>query len=805
MPLDFFHSSWEDALRDRIEYWKTFISLATLRPRATIDFETRSPCDLKLHGGWVYSQHPMTQAMCLAYKLPGQKTRLWHMAHPEHGLPERDEPTELFAFILAGGEVEAHNAFFERCIWKNVMVARHGWPEVPHLQWRCSASRASMCGLPRSLDGAAQAMGLPIQKDMDGNRTMLKLSKPRNLRKVEVERLKDRGLPDKWVKRLEKPKDILPEEVQALQDEGLDPWKLVRYHDDISDIKGNWRYCATDVDAEHLLSEAIPELPENELAIWQMDQAMNERGILVDGPFVKRCLDLAAQAKTLMNAELERITGVEGMRGTKREQVKAWLLEHEGLELPDTAGDTIEHYMLQDDEDVSPRAKRVMHLMKQVNKTSTRKFTKMLQSMAEDGRARDQLMYHGAGTARWTGKSIQVHNMPRGHTESLDMDLACDQVQEEDAEFLQVLYGDVMELLSSVARGAFVPTPGRDYMTADYSAIEARCVLWLADAVNALEVFRSGGDIYCDMATGIYGFQVTKKDKTERQFGKQAVLGLGYGMGFVTFLLTCRKYAIKFSVKDVRRILKDKYDKYCDWVRNYLCMNQDKEYEKGSLMQARRTVRRLKEAREDPRKIVHELALMKYTVDVYRTRYDQVKDMWKAQELAALQAVRERATSKEPVVCGHVEWFLSDRIERESGGFTPFGKWLNCRLPSGRLLYYADPHIKPTQTAWGSVQDSLRYYSVVKNKFVRTHTYGGKIVENITQAAARDVMAEAMLVADRDPSYTVIFSVHDELICEVDENKGSRPDFERVMSTMPAWANGCPITAEAERIKRYRK
>ena len=177
-------------LADRVEFWRSQLALLE-RPVATVDFEGRSACSLNKHGSWVYSEHPTTEAMCLAYKLPdADDPGLWHMAHPKHLIDESPPPLELFAFIEAGGLVEAHNAFFERGMWRNVMVARHGWPEVPHLQWRCSAAKASACSLPRALEDAALAMDLSEEKDAAGHRLMLKMCKPRKPRKAERQQWK---------------------------------------------------------------------------------------------------------------------------------------------------------------------------------------------------------------------------------------------------------------------------------------------------------------------------------------------------------------------------------------------------------------------------------------------------------------------------------------------------------------------------------------------------------------------------------------------------------------------------------------
>jgi DNA polymerase len=405
-------------------------------------------------------------------------------------------------------------------------------------------------------------------------------------------------------------------------------------------------------------------------------------------------------------------------------------------------------------------------------------------------------MFHGAGTGRWSGKGVQVHNFPARDLIVRDFVDAADVIKSGDVDWCIAMYGDVMKLLSHALRGAIIPSDGREMMVADYSAIEARVVLWLADASGALDVFRSGGDIYCDMATGIYGYDVTKANKTERQFGKQSILGLGYGMGFVTFLLTCRKYGIVFSREDVVRIMGEReLLKMEAWVRNYLWLDAREaktESDKASRRQAVRVRRRLEEERELVDRVVHELALMKHTVNIYRGRYPEVKAMWKAQEEAAMGAVRSGGAER--TVCGRVTWYVEN-------GF------LYCELPCGRRLSYRDPIVKEKMTSWGERRPHLSYMSVngVTKKWERTGTYGGKVVENITQAVARDIMANAMLLADEGGVYDTVMSVHDELVCEVDADKGSVDDFERLMSSIPFWAAGCPVAAEAERMSRYKK
>lgn len=835
--------SWSERLKDRIEWWKGwFQSWGHQGHHATIDFETRSACDIKKHGSWIYSKHSTTSVLCLSYKLPwDDKPRRYHPAFPKIGVKATEDPLELFAFILAGGKVEAHNAFFERVIWRNVCAARMGWPSVPDTAWRCTASRASAASLPRDLDGAGQAMGLAVTKDAEGKKIMLKVSKPRKMKKAELK---------EWREAFELEHNRLYGHIDVEERPALElPEIPILWHDDRDDFERLLDYCDQDVLAEEALSLVLPELSDTELLLWQMDQEFNERGAMFDLALAEAALRAAAKWRGILNAELCEMTGI--LSATKRAEVKEWLKEHEGLDLSDTTGELVDWYLTRstddykgaDRQDLSGRCRRVLEILKQVNRTSLRKYNAILDRCdPDDARARDLLMYHGAGTGRWSGKGVQVQNFPRGKNINawgkkgpyFDMDRACEDILSGDVEWMAAMSGDVMELLSGALRGTVIASPGKDLVVADYAAIEARCVLWEANATEALKIFlRTDTDIYCDMATGIYGFEVRKKDHpNERQFGKQAVLGLGYGMGFLTFLFTCRKYLIYFTVEQVKGILKDKYEKYYEWCHNYLyppapkadskgrVSEKDMKKYKNACKEAAKVRYRIVESREDPKLIIHELALMKYTVDVYRNRYPEVKQLWTDQEEAAMavlrdweqmvaEGLRDMFESAEwlktpPGVAWRdkfvTEWKSAGRIDwAVRHGF------LCCRLPSGRILRYRDPELKSMLTSWGEKKTGIRYMTVVTGgKWARTHTYGGKIVENITQAVARDIMADAIL-RSRGTIYSVLMSVHDELVAEVDEDKGSVKDFEGLMSTTEAWAEGCPIVAEGNRFKRYRK
>lgn len=327
-----------------------------------------------------------------------------------------------------------------------------------------------------------------------------------------------------------------------------------------------------------------------------------------------------------------------------------------------------------------------------------------------------------------SGKGIQIQNFPRRKVDDLDQKMHC--LATGDLDRILFLYGDPMDMVSSCLRGMIVAEPGNCLYVADYAAIEARGVCWLAGQEDSLQLFRQDKDAYKVMASSIYGGKpISQITGDERQLGKQAVLGCGYGMGAPKFQITCQGYGMAVDE-----------------------------------------------------------ALAEKAVTTYRDTNDMVVKMWYNQERAAKLAL----TSKKVIKCGRVRWGYAR-------GF------LYCRLPSGRCLAYPAPKIIMGDTPWGEKREQLSYMSMnSKNQWVRTRTYGGKIVENITQATCRDVMAEAMLRL-KAAGYPILFTVHDEIVCETPDAFGSVDEFIALLTEVPKWAKGFPIKAEGHKVYRYQK
>jgi DNA polymerase len=719
--------------------------------RLTADFETRSALKIKDVGGWVYSVHPTTDAVCLSFAPEGDSEPMlwvpdwvyrivapWYEA--ERGVPiELDCPwlltgavPDLIAEGIASGALfEAHNAFFERAVWRNVMRARYGWAEPPESSWRCSAAKASTYALPRSLEEVVKVLRLPVLKDKDGHSVMQKVARPRKARKAEKKSLLSSGMtpaPDGlgWV------------------DPGTGA-TMYLWNEAPADLLRVWDYCRQDVRAERGLSASLADPGPRELRVWQVDQRINLRGFMIDRAMVEAAIRVAGKAVDRATADALRASrDADGSAPFtslgQRDKLMAWL-ESQDVTLPDMQGPTIDAALAGE---LPDRVRTVLAAKRTASRTSVKKYEAMLRSADLDDLIRDALMYHGAGTGRWAGKLVQPHNFVRGKMK--DPETMCAVISEGDLPWLEACYGhaDPMEVLSWAVRGAIIASPGRDLLAADYSAVEARGTIWLVrDAVGLLLFSRPKGQpgIYREMASAIYNVPAGSIDKDspdgflKRWVGKQAILGLGYGMGAKKFVATCAKYGQVIS-----------------------------------------------------------LDFAKHVVGVYREKFASVVKFWKAVEASALRAVRDRGTV---VRCGRVSFLMK-------------GHFLYCFLPSGRPIAYFSPKIVPSPTPWGETRDKLTYMTVdgETHKWVRTDTWGGKETENIVQALCRDLMADAILrVEDGDPElpYDILLSVHDELVAEADEGRGSVEEFCSLICALEPWAEGFPLAAEGWRGKRYHK
>ena len=760
----------------------------------TIDFETRSAADLIKWGQRRYAIDPTTQALCLCWQYPEENiddpVHLWHRGHPWIEKMEPDD--ELIRRIRDGEPVEAHNAGFEFNFW-NLAFTRE-FPEwdvkLKIEQMYCSAAKASCMSLPRGLEDAVAALGLPHHKIADGKRLINKLSKPM------PRRGKNKG-------------------------DGV-----VEFCEEEIEHRKNWVYCQSDVRAERGLSEAIPDMTEQERKYWLMDFRMNQRGVLLDKKGAKAAFNLAGLEAIRLNGELSDITGGAVQKGSQRAVLLKWAngklvgLDHDALAntkadtlsfaldgVPTKAGDDARdaakdgmRAKWNEMGEEGARVERALRICMEVNRSSVAKYRRMLQSVCDDDNSlHDIMLYNGADrTGRWSGKGVQPHNFVRGYgagykaltSEGEDeMGDAWRDIMSLDRELITMQWGDPMVAFAKACRGALIARPGKELYAADFNAIEARKLAWLSGCQAMLAMFVPGKDIYCDMASAIYGRTVTKGDKSERNLGKKAILGLGYAMGWEKFQATV----------------------YMDegiWLDDEFCQ---------------------------------------MVVRIYRKeKYPEVPALWKSAQAAAIAAVvdgGEHYCGGDEFGIGAVSYFMSDD-----------GNFLHCRLPSGRLLAYLYPRVRmrvtyrfaalnargrPTMVNFPAKknvpQHRVRWHAEKMaakqgktllqdppESFVSPHlsfmgrdtytkqwkrcgTHGGSLVENYDQASSRDLLAEAMLRVDELDPFDLLLSIHDEVIAEAPKGTCELHEFEAIMAEVPDWAPNMPITAEGWIGPRLRK
>lgn len=463
-----------------------------------IDFETRSRVDLRKAGPFRYAEDPSTEILCLAYKLPGQKIKVARVIDGE-------DPHDLFDAIKGGALIEAHNAQFEWAVWNLNGVAFLDWPKLPLAQLFCSAAKAAYHGLPRKLELLAPALGLKESKDIEGHRLMLRMSKPRKPTKKN---------PAEWV-------------------------------EDEASFQRLYEYCRQDVVVEELCSKKLGELPAFERQVYLLDQLVNARGIFCDLPLVERALKWVDLYSQELTEELRKITYGQV---TSAQQV-AEILKFLKTQYKGEAGllkltkKDVEN-LISTPDCFTEAGTRVLEIRQLLGLSSIKKLKAMSASAGSDGRIRGALIYYGARTGRAAGRLIQPQNMTK---EFYPRDEVLGVLESDDYELFKMLFDHPLKAISSILRPMLRAAPGKVLLAADYAAIEARVLSWLAGDEEALKIFRSGKDIYAIEAAKIYGVELSAVTKAQRQLGKVAILGLGYGMGANKFIETCKSWGIEIS------------------------------------------------------------------------------------------------------------------------------------------------------------------------------------------------------------------------------------------------------------------
>lgn len=646
--------------------------ISSAKRRLFIDLETFSCVDLSKSGGFKYTEAPSFEILLIAYAWDSGPVEVLDMFHPNDSVW-----IEIRAALTDPSVLKiAHNSAFERAA-----LSRYICADLPPEEWEDTMILAASNGLPLSLDGVGAALGLRDQKIKEGTALINYFCKPCRPTKTNGQRTRNfpEHAPDKWARFVE--------------------------------------YCRRDVEVAQAVYYRLSPSPVTafERRIWALDARINERGVLVDLDLARAAVAVDEAFTAELMAEMKKLTGLENPNSVV--QLKGWL---EGCgHFSDSLAKAAVAGMLSEATD--PTVARVLRLRQMLGKTSTTKYGTMLAAAGRDGRMRGLTQYYGAArTGRWAGRLVQLQNLPQNHLDEIAS--VREVVRSRDLATVELLFDDVPDILSQLIRTALIAKPGHTFLVADFAAIEARVIAWMAGEQWRQDVFASGGDIYCSSASQMFKVPVEKHGVNGhlRQKGKVAELACGYGGG----------------------------------VQALVAFGADKMG--------------LSEAE------------MQDIVTQWRAASPTIPKFWRDTEKAAKLAL-ENPGKRYRVPCG-VE-FRKDADALRL--FLPSGRRLSywgARLENGSIVYMG----QGTQGGW-----------------IKKDTWGGKLVENIVQAVARDCLAVAMDRLDA-AGFAICFHVHDEVVAEAPD--GSRwEDMAEIMGRPIEWAPGLLLRADGYDTKFYRK
>ncbi|MCP4451592.1 MAG: hypothetical protein GY809_09040, partial [Planctomycetes bacterium] len=694
---------------------------------------------------------------------------------------------------------ESHNDGFEQAIDEHVMLARYGVPIIKLGHRSCSAAQAAVNALPRSLGKLGEALELPAQyqKDDDGHKLMMKLCKPATMYAKDWKRLDKRwaGYDGYEYARVahssaksNKGKaysSYIADHWDSFVADDVDPNVFLKWHEDPQDILRECQYCLQDVEAEHAVGQSMPALNSADMALWQLDQTINYRGVCIDVEGCRNAVKMVETYKAHMERELAQVTGGAIMSVGQHAALKAWCAAR-GVALPNTAKDTLEYFL----KSVAMPfdVKRALEIRVACGQTSVTKYEAMLRAAsARDDRVRGVFMYSAAATGRWAANLVQLHNMPRG-TVKLKDDAHIDaayQAIKMGWEEVQYLYGDVMGLAASAVRGAVTAAPGGEFVVADFSSIEARKVLWLAEDEKGLQVFRDGLDVYKVAASGIFGVPYDQVTSEQRDVGKVGVLALGFGGGIGAYGSMARNYGIDLETL-VPLVLPSATAQE---------LSQAKGTAETYLVNLEKRIKLKVEKGKGNASFLDRMSLdAAMACDIIKQRWrrdhKKVKEFWDVLENAALGAV---AFPGQLTQAGR---YIQFQMSQDR-------KFLFMKLPSGRCLRYYKPRVEKKKK-FGKLKDTLVFWRVVEGAWRLSETYGGKLCENAVQASANDLLRYSMFNVEAS-GFPIVIHVHDEAGAEVLAGSRTLEEYIYFISQTEPWAEGLPMNADGWHGRRFRK
>ena len=508
-----------------------------------IDFESRSLIDIKKCGMYIYWQNPYTEVMMLSVKKDLEPTRVWVPPAFRHLCSTEIEDDELEQLMQTADKIIAHNAGFERQGFKCGMT-KLGFSDIQLEKVNCTMAQASMCALPANLDSVTRIVsGGKYLKDEDGHKLMLKMSKPRAFVKKECEEL----LPSLIAEGI-LPKDAIWKDVKILQSRFLENAavgiidanladKFIVYRCTEEDFCRLVEYARQDSQVERRVYDKLPKITESELEVWRMNERINDRGVSIDRDNcegIKKAVNLYVEQ---LSKHAIEITGGKVTSMKSPSSILSWLRER-GIDTDSIDKEAVNFLLtLELPDDV----REFLEIRQKTGKSSVAKYDALLNYSVYDGRARGLFAYHTASTGRFASKGVQLQNLPRPseknfvkcgeddnrkevHAEIEDAPLlaSC------DFDFVEMYWKDPMILAADLIRPMMKAESGKQFICADYSAVEGRGLAWVAGQDDKVEAFRKGLDIYKVAASGVYKIPYEQVDGggkgTQRQTGKTCEL-----------------------------------------------------------------------------------------------------------------------------------------------------------------------------------------------------------------------------------------------------------------------------------------
>lgn len=640
-----------------------------------IDIETFSPEPLAKCGVYKYAEARSFEILLFGYSIDGGSVQVVDFTAGEK------LPDDVYAALTDDSVIKwAFNALFER-----ICISRYlGMPTGKYLSpksWRCTMVWAATLGLPLSLETVGAVLNLQKQKMKEGKdliRYFCTLSKNR-----------------------------LGEPVRHYPEDAPERWEAFK------------EYNKRDVETEMAIQRKLSKfpVPPHEWLNYMLDQRINDRGIMLDMELVHSAIECDNEYREAHLNRAQEVTGLDNPNSPA--QLKRWLSEL-GIET-DSLSKAVVSELIKNADGV---VKEALSLRQSLAKSSVKKYTAMETVVGKDHRARGLIQFYGANrTGRYAGRLIQVQNLPQNHIE--DLDGARFLVRNRMYDNVEEQFGSTAKVLSELIRTAFIPKPGCRFFVADFAAIEARVIAWMAGETWRQEVFMNGGDIYCASASQMFHVPVEKHGVNGhlRQKGKIAELALGYG-GSVGALKAMGALSLGVSEDELQPL-----------------------------------------------------------VDAWRKSNPKIVQLWWDIDKAAKECIRKRTTANAHGIV----------FSYQSG-------IMFVTLPSGRKLAYVKPRMG--ENRFGG--ESISYEGVgEQKKWTRLETYGPKLVENIVQGTARDILAESMLRLNAS-GYPIVMHVHDEAVIEAP----SYASLERIcaiMAEQPYWAKGLLLRADGYICDFYKK